>query len=102
MQSQPQCNSLSKIADPFAAAISHCMVEDLKPAMNNDHQREEQIFEAALQFPTPEQRAAFVKGAWGMMKRFANVSKRSTARGPLRQNPRFDHRNAGRNRETGR
>ena len=51
------------------------MVEDLKPAMNNDHQREEQIFEAALQFPTPEQRAAFVKGAWGMMKRFANVSK---------------------------
>src|SRR5438445_4208643 len=41
------------------------MVEQLKPAMNNDHQREEQIFEAALQFPTPEQRAAFVKGACG-------------------------------------
>jgi len=41
------------------------MVEQLKPAMNNDHQREEQIFEAALQFPTPAQRAAFVKGACG-------------------------------------
>src|SRR5688572_81909 len=33
--------------------------------MNSDVKREEQIFEAALQFPTPEQRAAFVKGACG-------------------------------------
>ena len=33
--------------------------------MNNDVNREEQIFEAALQFPTPEQRAAYVKGACG-------------------------------------
>ncbi len=31
--------------------------------MNNEVNREEQIFEAALQFPTPEQRAAYVKGA---------------------------------------
>lgn len=30
--------------------------------MNNDADREEQIFEAALQFPTPEQRVAYVKG----------------------------------------
>jgi len=33
--------------------------------MNNDVNREEQIFEAALQFPAPEQRAAYVKGACG-------------------------------------
>ena len=33
--------------------------------MNNDVNREEQIFEAALQFPTPDLRAAYVKGACG-------------------------------------
>src|SRR5437870_3147956 len=33
--------------------------------MNNDENREEQIFQAALQFPTPEQRTAYVKGACG-------------------------------------
>src|SRR2546428_9867445 len=33
--------------------------------MNNDVNREEQIFEAALQFPTPEQQAAYIKGACG-------------------------------------
>src|SRR2546423_1639839 len=31
--------------------------------MKNDVNREEQIFEAALQFPTPEQRTAYIKGA---------------------------------------
>ncbi len=33
--------------------------------MNKDIDREEEIFEAALQFATPEQRAAFVQGACG-------------------------------------
>jgi len=33
--------------------------------MNNDVKREEQIFEAALQFPTPDLRAAYAKGACG-------------------------------------
>ena len=33
--------------------------------MKKDVNREEQIFEAALQFPTPEQQAAFVKGVCG-------------------------------------
>jgi hypothetical protein len=37
----------------------------MTPAMNNDVNREEQVFETALQFPTPEQRAAFVQGACG-------------------------------------
>src|SRR5881394_1430566 len=33
--------------------------------MSDDVNREEQIFEAALQFPTPEQRVAYLKGACG-------------------------------------
>jgi serine/threonine protein kinase/Flp pilus assembly protein TadD len=33
--------------------------------MNNDVNREEHVFEAALQFPTPELRAAYLKGACG-------------------------------------
>jgi len=37
----------------------------MKSAMNNDAEREEQIFEAALEFPVPEQRTAYVKGACG-------------------------------------
>src|SRR5438034_7022632 len=53
------------MAQPFAAPISHTVVEHLKPAMNSDANREEQVFEAALQFPTPDQRAAYVKGACG-------------------------------------
>src|SRR5438046_3077603 len=53
------------MADPFSPRITHYLIEtQYSQSMNEPRQREETIFEAAVELP-PDQRAAYVMGACG-------------------------------------
>jgi serine/threonine protein kinase len=49
--------------DPFPLPISLYLVDDDSQPMNNPSKREEALFEAVVQLPTPAERAAYLKGA---------------------------------------